>query len=142
MIERRYLNDVPLYDSDDYGTVLLRLVVDLLKTIDAAQEEEVIWEKGCLIVSLSCEAVRDALAEHYEWDEYETSYAEQVTDECVAAACASLLQIAYNPRITSHRSAHLMAYLMTLSERARSQIEDAFYEEHGAMNFFRSDGSD
>lgn len=143
-----FLGTVDITDKDDYGTIHLRLALDLLCAIRQRSEDKVIEGKARNIIKVCCEPMFDDLVIVYDWSPEETDYADQILGQCVEVATFELLDIAKR-RITHKRKherrtrlkvedfkvAAMMAYVMNAHNAVSDKLEDTFMEDHGAMYF-------
>ncbi|MEX0917907.1 MAG: hypothetical protein WDZ93_02025 [Candidatus Paceibacterota bacterium] len=150
MIDKKKFLGIHISDGDDYGTIHLRLAVNLLTSVRQRDSEQVIEEKACNIVKVCCEPMFDNLIEAYDWNPDEVDYAEEVLVQYMKFATNELLQKAKH-RVKHTRKherrtklqiddltvAAIMAFVMTLPDRAADQLEDSFLKDHGAMYFSR-----
>lgn len=143
-----FLGIVDIANTDDCGTIHLRLALDLLCAIRQCSEDEVIEEKARNIISVCCESMFDELIVEYDWSPEETDYADQILGRCIEEATFELLDIAQRRATHTRRherrtqlkfedlkAAALMAYVMSAHTAVSYKLEDTFLEEHGAMYF-------
>jgi hypothetical protein len=143
-----FLGTVEIADNDSFGTIHLRLALDLLTAIKKNCSDEEIEAKARNIIQVCCEPMFDELILYYEWDKEEVDYADQVLGQCIEMATFELLEISQR-RIT-HKQKHerrtklgiedcrlaaMLAYVMSVHNEVSGQLENAFIQDHGAMYF-------
>jgi len=149
MIDTKFLG-IKITDSDDYGTIHLRLALDLLTSIRERAEEKIIEDKARNIIQVCCEPMFDYLTEAYDWNLEEVNYAEEILVQRMDDVICDLLTLAKRRikhvrkherrtklQIDDFKVAAMIAYVMTVPDEVRKKIEDTFLEDHGAMNFSR-----
>ena len=70
-----FLGIVDISDSDDFGTINLKLALDLHDAIRTHSSELMIEEKAENIIEICCEQMLDNLIEFYDWHPGEIEYA-------------------------------------------------------------------
>ncbi|MCA9366197.1 hypothetical protein KC722_01310 [Candidatus Kaiserbacteria bacterium] len=150
MVDKKFLG-IRITDDDDYGTIHLRLALDLWMSVRDKAGDVVVEEKARNIIKVCCEPMFDDLIEAYDWNPDETDYADQVLVQCMDVAVAGLIELVRRRvkhtqkrerrtklQIDDLRVAAVMAYVMMVPENVSDQLEDTFLEDHGAMYFSRS----
>ena len=150
MVDKKFLG-IRITDDDDYGTIHLRLALDLWMSVRDKAGDAVVEEKARNIIKVCCEPMFDDLIEAYDWNPDETDYADQVLVQCMDVAVAGLIELVRRRvkhtqkrerrtklQIDDLRVAAVMAYVMMVPENVSDQLEDTFLEDHGAMYFSRS----
>jgi hypothetical protein len=143
-----FLGVVDICESDNYGTIQLRLAFDLLESVRLNEAPAIIKAKARNIIQVCCEPMFDDLILKYEWDHKETKYADQILVKCMEVWVTELLTLA-NRRI-KHKRKHerrtklgiedlqlavIMSLLMDVCHEVEDQLETTFIQDHGAMNF-------
>ena len=150
MVDKKFLG-IRITDDDDYGTIHLRLALDLWMSVRDKAGDAVVEEKARNIIKVCCEPMFDDLIEAYDWNPDETDYADQVLVQCMDVAVAGLIELVRRRvkhtqkrerrtklQIDELRVAAVMDYVMMVPENVSDQLEDTFLEDHGAMYFSRS----
>jgi len=143
-----FLGIVDISDSDDFGTINLKLALDLHDAIRTHSSELMIEEKAENIIEICCEQMLDNLIEFYDWHPGEIEYANFVYAKCVRISAFELLEIAKKRithpkkrerqtklRIEDIKVGAMLAYVMNVHNLLSDRLENAFRKEHGAMYF-------
>jgi len=143
-----FLGAVDICENDSYGTIQLRLALDLLESVRLNETPAITEAKARNIIQVCCEPMFDDLILDYEWDHHVTDYADLVLVQCMEVWVTELLTLA-NRRI-KHKRKHerrtklgiedlqlavIMALLMDVCHEVEDQLETTFIQDHGAMNF-------
>ena len=153
-----FLGTVDFSDADRFGTIHLRLALDLLDSVKNRETAEDITAKARNVIQVCVEPMFDNLIIFHKWDPCETDYADLILVQCTEVWVTKLLNLAnhriipkrkYVPRTERKRKhgrrtklniedlqlAAIMALVMDVSHLVGVQLEATFIQEHGAMKF-------